>query len=547
MKSFNTPPSAHPAQTRQPFILELKGPCNNNCIFCRVSLSKTHEDYDRIRGEITAAGQKGASEIVFTGAEPTLHPQLARLVRDAREAGFRRIRIETNGRAFAYEKYTQSIFDSKPSEIAILFPECRKNAFDDLVRAPGAFAQLTAALKNLRRIKSNRLKLIAKIPLIPENALNISDILVKAHELGFDAADIDENAAEGRLSVKDIEKAAASAKHTAHRTGLRLEIHGRGGLTNIPGRADTQKEIRRQMFDLSYMYLPAGRVFLGATLHVTFRCNMKCPFCTAPPLSTDVPASEVRKAIRLSIEREYPRIVFTGGEPTVRKELLSFVDQAREGGIPEVSLFTNGLLLSDRAKCRELADAGLNSALVSLHAHREDINTHITGIPGAFDKTRRAALNLLDSGVATVLSFVVNSQNYEFMDAYVDFVHRELHGIPIDFSYTTLLQEDSPASDMLPCFTSAAPRIIRALDKCDALGIPCCGLEPHWGVPPCVLNADERYFPYLLPFRQAAIPPDFVKPTACAECAVDDRCFGVRKSYAKIYGLEELRPVRRPS
>ncbi len=547
MKDSNKKPPTRGAQLSTPFIIEFKGPCNNNCVFCGFSPSGKHEGHADIKARITAAGAKGATEIVFTGAEPTLHPKLARLIRNAREAGFIRIRIETNGRAFAYDKFTRTITDSKPSEIAILFHECREDRFDNLARTPGAFAQVIAGLKNLRMMKSDHLKIIAKIPLLPENVSQISDMLAKARELGFDAADINEDAAKGRLSGMDIETAAASAKSAARKTGLRLEIHGGGVRTNIPGRTDMIKEARRQMFDLSYAYLPSGRVFLGVTLHITFRCNMKCPFCTAPALSNDVPASDIRKAIRLSTERGYPRIVFTGGEPTVRKELLSFIGQAREGGIPEISLFTNGLLMSGRAKCRALAAAGLNSALVSLHAHREDINARVTGIPGAFDKTRRAALNLLDSGVNTVLSFVVNSQNYKYMDDYVDFVHREMSGMPIDFSYTTLLQEDSPASEMLPDFTSAAPYITSALDRCDTLGVPCCGLEPHWGIPPCVLNADERYFPFLPPFRQAAIPPDFVKPPACAKCAVDDRCFGVRKSYAKIYGLEEIKPVRRSS
>ena len=105
-------------------------------------------------------------------------------------------------------------------------------------------------------------------------------------------------------------------------------------------------------------------------------CNLKCPMC---PISAESPKGKGKKTW-FPFEL-YQEIVSDGvkrglrevklnyvNEPLIRKDLPDFVRFAREAGVLDVYLSTNGLLLDDAA-ARLLIQAGLTRIQVSLDAH----------------------------------------------------------------------------------------------------------------------------------------------------------------------------------
>ncbi len=78
--------------------------CNNRCVFCLDS--NTHDgemrDPEEVKKQILEGRRKGASRLILSGGEPTIHPHYVAFIKLGRMAGYRRIQTVTNGRLFPY-------------------------------------------------------------------------------------------------------------------------------------------------------------------------------------------------------------------------------------------------------------------------------------------------------------------------------------------------------------------------------------------------------------------------------------------------------------
>ncbi|MDD5045217.1 MAG: radical SAM protein [Candidatus Omnitrophica bacterium] len=127
---------------------------------------------------------------------------------------------------------------------------------------------------------------------------------------------------------------------------------------------------------------PYGRQITYLRIAVTKRCNLRCVYCfptgaeisdKADLLSGEEIINIATKAVACGITK----IRFTGGEPLLRKDIISLISRtAAIKGIQEVALTTNGIFLADYAK--ELKKAGLKRVNVSLDSLRPEIYEHIT-------------------------------------------------------------------------------------------------------------------------------------------------------------------------
>ncbi len=140
-----------------------------------------------------------------------------------------------------------------------------------------------------------------------------------------------------------------------------------------------------------------GRVATDLRVSLTDRCNLRCAYCMPPegldwlPAPEVLTGDEVSRLIRIGVETLGIREVrFTGGEPLLRRDLVSIVAAtAALSPRPEISLTTNGIGLGRRAAA--LREAGLDRINVSLD----------TLHPEVFRKlTRRDRLSDVLSGLA---------------------------------------------------------------------------------------------------------------------------------------------------
>lgn len=106
-------------------------------------------------------------------------------------------------------------------------------------------------------------------------------------------------------------------------------------------------------------------------ISITDRCNLRCQYCM-PAEGIELMShneilsfEEIRDVVSVLAAKGIRKIRLTGGEPLVRKGVVSLVKQLAEiPGIEDLSLTTNGLLLDQYAF--ELKEAGLNRVNISL-------------------------------------------------------------------------------------------------------------------------------------------------------------------------------------
>jgi cyclic pyranopterin phosphate synthase len=113
-----------------------------------------------------------------------------------------------------------------------------------------------------------------------------------------------------------------------------------------------------------------GRVHNNLRISVTDRCNLRCTYCMPEEVTfLDKGAlltfEEITRFVRVAAPLGIDKVRLTGGEPLLRRDLPRLVEMiGAVGGIKDVGLTTNGLLLAQQAQA--LYDAGLRRINVSL-------------------------------------------------------------------------------------------------------------------------------------------------------------------------------------
>ncbi len=116
---------------------------------------------------------------------------------------------------------------------------------------------------------------------------------------------------------------------------------------------------------------------------VTDLCNLRCVYCM-PPGGSELSRKEeilsleeILKLVKHGVSLGVNKIRITGGEPLVRKGIISLVNQIAEiKGIDDIAMTTNGVFLKEFAT--ELKSSGLSRLNISLDTMREDRFAEIT-------------------------------------------------------------------------------------------------------------------------------------------------------------------------
>jgi GTP 3',8-cyclase len=113
-----------------------------------------------------------------------------------------------------------------------------------------------------------------------------------------------------------------------------------------------------------------GRNIHYLRISLTDHCNLRCVYCmpedmTFRPNKELMQDDEVAQLVRLFANLGFDKFRLTGGEPTVRANIVDLVSEiARIPGVRSLSMTTNGVLLSRLAQ--PLAEAGLQRVNISI-------------------------------------------------------------------------------------------------------------------------------------------------------------------------------------
>jgi cyclic pyranopterin phosphate synthase len=113
-----------------------------------------------------------------------------------------------------------------------------------------------------------------------------------------------------------------------------------------------------------------GRQITDLRISVTDRCNFRCVYCRSadPENYRDhdqiLSWPEMERLARIFVELGIRKVRITGGEPLVRDGVEEFIGYLKTVGVQDLSMTTNGQLLSER--CERLLAAGLDRINISL-------------------------------------------------------------------------------------------------------------------------------------------------------------------------------------
>jgi cyclic pyranopterin phosphate synthase len=124
-----------------------------------------------------------------------------------------------------------------------------------------------------------------------------------------------------------------------------------------------------------------GRIIQYLRLSLTDRCNFRCSYCSVSDYEDGdriLSRGEIRRVVGAFAGLGVRRVRLTGGEPTLRREVVEIAGDVRAiPGIEEVALTTNGHRLRDLAV--PLRDAGLTALNVSLDTLDAEVLHRVSG------------------------------------------------------------------------------------------------------------------------------------------------------------------------
>lgn len=163
--------------------------------------------------------------------------------------------------------------------------------------------------------------------------------------------------------------------------------------------------------------------------NMTRTCNLKCVHCYAHAKDQVFPdeltTAEGKRIIDDLSQFGAPVMLFSGGEPLMRPDLVELAAYAVEHGMRAV-ISTNGTLITP-AKARELKTVGLSYVGVSLDG-LEPVNDRFRGLKGAFRMALDGISACQEAGIKVGLRFTMNRMNAGEIPAIFDLL--ESHNIP---------------------------------------------------------------------------------------------------------------------
>lgn len=169
-------------------------------------------------------------------------------------------------------------------------------------------------------------------------------------------------------------------------------------------------KVLRDSYDRHFTYL---------RLSLTEKCNFKCTYCLpngyqSKSCASDLNLNEIKNLLRAFRKLGFTKLRLTGGEPTLRKDIIEIVQLAKTLGFTTVALTTNGYRLLNLLE--PLQTAGLDQINISLDSLDSKKFNEVSG--SRYGETVLSAIHLAAQmnfrkvKVNTVLMKDINDQEF---------------------------------------------------------------------------------------------------------------------------------------
>ena len=210
-----------------------------------------------------------------------------------------------------------------------------------------------------------------------------------------------------------------------------------------------------------------------------WHCNQKCLHCYAagqpmgetPELSTE----QWKTALALLRKANIPQVTFTGGEPTLRSDLVELV-QAAAWFVTRLN--TNGRLLTPEL-CAALYQASLDSVQVTLYSAEGNIHNQLVGTNG-FNDTVQGIRHAVEAGLIVSVNTPLCSLNTHYAETL-----RFAHSLGVRYVTCSGLIPSGSACGQESRATALTPEQLtdvlrQAVDTAEELGMELDFTSPGW-------------------------------------------------------------------
>lgn len=284
-----------------------------------------------------------------------------------------------------------------------------------------------------------------------------------------------------------------------------------------------------------------------------YDCNVACTYCTITEAmrARAIPARAVAAELARGRSNGFDKVSFTGGEPTIRPDLLPLVRRAADLGYGSIKVQSNGLLLGVGDNAARLLNAGVTCVHISIHTHEAGAYEAMVRREGTHRHMQRSLEVLAAADVELGADVILESDTLERLPAAIDWL--AARGVrAADLWFVSLTDGNANRRESLPRMSEAVPFIAEARARADAHGMRLRSLH----IPPCILgeHADLAHNPALERVRvvspdavfdlaDSAITPREHVP-ACEGCEHRAQCGGLRPDYLAELGDVEVAMAR---
>ncbi len=210
-----------------------------------------------------------------------------------------------------------------------------------------------------------------------------------------------------------------------------------------------------------------------------WNCNQRCVHCYAAgqqhAAESELSTEDWKKIIAKCREVGIPQLTFTGGEPTMREDLIELIDAARWF---VTRLNTNGIRLT-KEYCEKLKSVSLDSMQITYYSHDEAIHNQLVGAP-MYEKTTEGIKNALAAGISVSINTPLCTVNRDYVKT-LEFLH-SLGVLYVTCSgLITTGNAEKESSEKLQLTTDEIKQILKdAVKYCADNGMEISFTSPGW-------------------------------------------------------------------
>jgi MoaA/NifB/PqqE/SkfB family radical SAM enzyme len=571
--------------------------CNNRCIFCLDS--DTHDgrmrDREEVKTQILEGRRAGATRLILSGGEPTIHPNYVDFIKLGKRAGYSKIQTVTNGRLFQYQDFVDRCISAGLDEITFSLHGPNARIHDALVGVKGAWEQESAGLRRALETRERTGRPIVNVDIVINRAnvkhlKEMLDLFIGWGVHEFDLLQVvpfGRAFTEGRTTLfydlEEMQPYLREAFAYTRRPGIHIwlnrfppaHLEGFEHLIQDPYKLTDEVRGRKEEF--------ARLLTRGEDLDCRDK-EGRCRYCYLEQLCNhlyderDRMSRDAFQRVRIDTEAERQSPVVFGGDPASAKRAAHFGDEegAVEAALADPALAKRPVRAlpvigraaqAPRPLGARIADAGVKRgwivapdlasarAAAAVHPTLTELELELGDLgglastldsQGRLDGTRVVAVHVADSRDAE--SLLAQEGSFEVVLALTQSNEAWLRALGTPSPRLVLRQ---PTHERL---TESARQDVDLVSFFAAFRHE----VPVIGVPACVLGRPPREEPPTLDaamlgpegglevfrFTRRHIQAGYMtKALRCKTCVHDAACRGMHVNYVRAHGYELMQPV----